>query len=107
MQPSNLRLYATKYHLQLYFIIFTTSHHIFQSITFLATMVNMPKHGKYDYIHDYVCSHKYHSLLHDYVVHDHWIHCLSTSRIFVLVIIAWNILYVYILKYIYKWPFSR
>jgi hypothetical protein len=43
MQPSNLRLYATKYHLQLCFIIFTTSHHIFQFITFLATLVTMPK----------------------------------------------------------------
>jgi hypothetical protein len=34
-------------------------------------MVTMPKHGKYDYTHDYVCNHKYHSWLHDYVVHGH------------------------------------
>jgi hypothetical protein len=27
-----------------------------------------PKHGKDDYAYDWVCSHKYHSWLHDYVV---------------------------------------
>jgi len=29
----------------------------------------MPKHGKYDYTHIYIYNLKYHSWLHDYVVH--------------------------------------
>jgi hypothetical protein len=41
MQPYNLWLYATNYHLQFCFLIVTISHQFFQSITILATMVQL------------------------------------------------------------------
>ncbi len=41
MQLSNLQLYVTNYHLQLCFVIFITTHHPFQSITIIATMIQL------------------------------------------------------------------
>jgi hypothetical protein len=41
MQLSNLQLYVTNCHLQLCFVIFITTHHPFQSITIIATMIQL------------------------------------------------------------------
>jgi hypothetical protein len=41
MQPSNSRLYAINCHLQLYFVISTSTHHHFQFITIIKTMVQL------------------------------------------------------------------
>ncbi len=41
MRPLNLWLHATIYHLQLCFIIFTTSHHPFKFTTIFVTMVQL------------------------------------------------------------------
>jgi hypothetical protein len=43
MQPFNLRVHVTIYHLQLCFIIFTTSHHPFKFTIIFVTMVQLKK----------------------------------------------------------------
>jgi hypothetical protein len=49
------------------FVIF--DRHKFYSEMIYDFPTTIPKHGKYDYTHDWVYNHKCHSWLHDYVIH--------------------------------------